>query len=104
MEQVGRRVFKDTTPVQKDDRGRDKVSALASMRVGNSDDTFGVRVRNLSAGGLMTELPQPLEPDAAVEIEISGIGWVGGRVAWQTEGRAGIAFDCTIDPTKARWR
>ena len=40
--------------------------------------------------------------DTPVELEIRGIGHVNGRVAWQAEGRTGIAFDADIDPLKAR--
>ncbi|MCM8730141.1 PilZ domain-containing protein [Hephaestia sp. GCM10023244] len=61
-----------------------------------------VRVRNLSAGGLMIELPRDVAVDTAVEIDVRGIGWVSGRIAWNTAGRAGIAFDAPIDPMLAR--
>ncbi|MGJ3626522.1 PilZ domain-containing protein [Sphingomonas sp. MMS24-JH45] len=62
-----------------------------------------MRVRNISAGGLMAEVPEPITPEnSAIRIEVRGIGWVSGRVAWQTEGRIGIAFDQEIDPRRAR--
>ncbi|MEH3046891.1 MAG: PilZ domain-containing protein [Sphingomonas adhaesiva] len=61
-------------------------------------DGFEVRVRNFSSGGLMAELPHAIAPDSAVEVELPQVGWVAGRVVWQTEGRAGIAFDRAIDP------
>lgn len=61
-----------------------------------------VRVRNLSAGGMMVEYPAPIDPGTRVEVELRGIGQVGGRVAWATDGRIGIAFDRHIDPLKAR--
>lgn len=104
MEQVGRGGSNEATVVCKDDRGRDNVFVLAVMRLPPASDDFAVRVRNLSAGGLMAELPHPLAPDVLVEVQVPGIGWVAGRVAWQTEGRAGIAFETPIDPKDARWR
>ncbi len=80
-----------------DDRGRGELHMSARMRVGADDGGFLVRIRNVSAGGLMAELPYPLPPDSIVEIRLGGFGWVAGRVVWQTEGRTGIAFDRPID-------
>ncbi len=80
-----------------DDRGRGELHLSARMRLGDDDTGFLVRIRNVSAGGLMAELPHPLPPDSVVQIKIDGVGWVVGRVVWQTEGRAGIAFDRSID-------
>ncbi|WEK45025.1 MAG: hypothetical protein P0Y64_09640 [Candidatus Sphingomonas colombiensis] len=40
----------------------------------------------------MAELPRPAAPDAAIEVELAGLGWVPGRVAWQTAGRVGVVF------------
>lgn len=82
-----------------DDRGRGELHMSARMRVSAEDSGFLVRVRNVSAGGLMAELPHPLPPDSAVQIKLNGVGWVTGRVVWQTEGRTGIAFDSVIDVT-----
>lgn len=61
-----------------------------------------VRVRNLSAGGLMAEYPAPIATGTRIEIELRGIGLVGGQIAWATDGRIGIAFDQAIDPMLAR--
>lgn len=102
MEQFGKRVFSDATPLTEAPRGRDSLFLAARLRVEGSSQSIDVRVRNLSSGGLMAELPQPLLPDQAVEVEVRGLGWVRGRIAWQTEGRAGIAFDQEVDPQRAR--
>ncbi|MEH3104725.1 MAG: PilZ domain-containing protein [Sphingomonas phyllosphaerae] len=80
-----------------DERGRGDILLSARMRVHAEDAGFLVRIRNVSAGGLMAELPHPLPPDSMVEIKLDGLGWVAGRVVWQTEGRSGIAFDQPID-------
>jgi hypothetical protein len=60
------------------------------------------RVRNLSSGGLMAEYAAPVQSGTPVEIEVRGVGWVKGRIAWATDGRVGVAFDIEIDPMLAR--
>ncbi len=102
MESVRASVFTEALPADGEPRGRDSLFLHARLKVDGWREERQVRVRNLSAGGLMAELPEPVEPDSAIEIELRGLGWLTGRVAWQTEGRAGIAFDRTIDPQLAR--
>ena len=102
MEQIGKRVFDDAEASKDGPRGRDSLFLMARLRVEGLDEELSVRVRNLSPGGLMAELPVPVVPDSPVRIDVRGIGWVKGRIAWQTEGRAGIAFDKEIDPQRAR--
>lgn len=80
---------------------RDSLLLSAQLRVEGESETT-VRVRNLSAGGLMAEYAQPVDIGTAVEVDVRGVGWVGGRIAWTAEGRVGIAFDREIDPMAAR--
>jgi hypothetical protein len=80
---------------------RDSLFLSAQLRLGDVPETT-VRVRNLSAGGLMVELPMEASVGQSVEVEVRGVGWVPGRIAWTTDGRAGIAFDKPIDPRAAR--
>jgi hypothetical protein len=61
-----------------------------------------VRVRNLSAGGLMIETERPMAVGTVLILGLRGIGEVTGRVAWYAEGRAGVALDAPIDPKRAR--
>ena len=61
-----------------------------------------MRIRNLSAGGLMAEVPARVARGEPVEINLRSIGWITGHVAWVTEGRLGIAFDHSINPIDAR--
>lgn len=61
-----------------------------------------VRVRNLSAGGLMAEYPASVTQGTPVTVDLRGIGAIAGRIAWATDGRIGIAFDDQIDPLRAR--
>lgn len=83
-------------------RGRESLLLMANLRRVGDTRTIPVRVRNLSAGGLMAEINDVIDTDAPIEIEVRGIGWIRGRIAWHTEGRAGIAFDRQIDPQRAR--
>lgn len=80
---------------------RDSLMLAAQFRIGDKPATQ-VRVRNLSSGGLMAEVPQPIDSGTPVEVEVRGVGWVSGRIAWFAEGRVGVAFDREIDPMLAR--
>lgn len=81
---------------------RDSLLLTAGFRLKGSDQIEQVRIRNLSAGGLMAEVAEDIDRDAEVEVQVRGIGWISGRIAWQAMGRVGIAFDKEIDPKKAR--
>jgi hypothetical protein len=81
---------------------RDSLFLMADMRVSGLSDVRAVRVRNLSAGGLMAEYPEGLEHGTMVELDVRGIGWVPGQVAWSAAGRVGVAFERQIDPMLAR--
>ncbi|HEU4959741.1 MAG TPA: PilZ domain-containing protein [Sphingomonas sp.] len=81
---------------------RDSLFLSARFRLKGEKAVEQIRIRNLSAGGLMAELPEGIEPDTEVEVEVRGIGWISGRIAWTAVGRAGVAFDKPVDPKKAR--
>ncbi len=81
---------------------RDSLFLAANLRVVGGRDYAQVRVRNLSAGGLMAEVPAPIPQNTTVELDLRGIGTVLGKVAWNAAGRVGIAFDEQIDPLAAR--
>ncbi len=85
-------------------RGTDRDSLLlkAILRFPSAKDEREVRIRNLSAGGLMAEVPVRVSRGEPVEINLRSIGWITGHVAWVTEGRIGIAFDHPINPKDAR--
>jgi len=80
---------------------RDNLLFDAQFRVVDREPVQ-VRVRNLSAGGLMAEHAEPLARGTVVEVEVRGVGWVSGHIAWCAEGRVGVAFDREIDPQLAR--
>ncbi|MES2753463.1 MAG: PilZ domain-containing protein [Pseudomonadota bacterium] len=80
---------------------RDSLFLAAHLTV-SGEATEQVRVRNLSAGGMMAEYAAPVEIGTKVAVELRGIGAIAGRIAWATDGRIGIAFDQHIDPMRAR--
>lgn len=61
-----------------------------------------VRVRNISAGGMMIDTAIAHPEGTLVIANLKQIGTVDGRIVWSTEKRIGIAFDTAIDPQKAR--
>jgi hypothetical protein len=55
-----------------------------------------IRVRNVSAGGLMAEIGHPVTVGDAVQIELSSQS-VPSTVVWTREGTAGFKFEQNID-------
>ena len=81
---------------------RDSLFLKAELHIVDGDDCGEVRIRNLSAGGLMAEAPVLTKRGDKVELELRNIGRVTGHVAWVAQGRFGVAFDHPIDPKLAR--
>ena len=81
---------------------RDSLFLLAQLRVDGQDAVYRVKVRNLSAGGMMAEGAAKVMRGALVAVELRNIGWVEGSVAWKQDDRFGIAFVDEIDPRVAR--
>jgi len=88
--------------VQQRKSTRDSLFLLATLSTSGPAGEISVRVRNLSAGGMMVETPTPLGKDEFVICELRGIGRVGGRIAWAAPGRLGVMFDHEVDPRDAR--
>ncbi len=82
--------------------GRDSLFVLADLRIDGIVGEQRIRVRNLSAGGLMAEGSFPVQRGQQVWIGLRNIGWVEGTVAWLQDSRFGIAFREEIDPRLAR--
>lgn len=80
---------------------RDSLMLSANFRIAGKPDEQ-VRVRNLSSGGMMAEYAAPIDRGTVVQVEVRGVGWVSGKIAWATDGRVGVAFDSDIDPMLAR--
>ena len=81
---------------------RDSLFLLAQLRVDGQDAIYRVKVRNLSAGGMMAEGEAKVMRGALVQVELRNIGWVNGSVAWKHDNRFGIAFVDEIDPLVVR--
>lgn len=82
--------------------GRDSLFLLAQVRVDGQENPVRVKVRNLSAGGMMAEGEVRVMRGAHVEVDLRNIGWVDGNVAWKQGNRFGIAFAEEIDPKIVR--
>ncbi len=89
-------------PSAQRDGSRDSLLLSAQVRFPGNDAITTVRVRNLSPGGLMAEFAGRVTPGDPIEVDVRGVGWVDGYVAWIAEGRIGVAFGTPIDPLKAR--
>jgi hypothetical protein len=82
---------------------RDSLFMQASVVVPGQPAAVTVRVRNLSAGGMLAEAKiRGLAQGAAVEVELRNVGEVPGRVVWVGDGKFGIAFDHPVDPQAVR--
>ncbi len=82
--------------------GRDSLFLMADMRVDGADGEHRIKVRNLSAGGMMGEGPVRVSRGAIVNVSIRNVGWVEGSIAWVQDNRFGVAFCDEIDPKVAR--
>jgi hypothetical protein len=81
---------------------RDSLFLLAQVRIVGQEAESRVKVRNLSAGGMMAEGDMKVARGSLVQVELRNIGWVDGSVAWKQDDRFGIAFVEEIDPKLAR--
>ena len=81
---------------------RDSLFLLAHVRLAGQEQGGRVKVRNLSAGGMMAEGELKVSRGSLVQVELRNIGWVDGTVAWKQDDRFGIAFVEEIDPKLAR--
>jgi hypothetical protein len=81
---------------------RDSLFVLADLQIEGDATGHRVKVRNLSAGGMMAEGPVKVLRGMPVSINLRNIGWVEGTVAWVQDSRFGIAFRDEIDPKVAR--
>jgi hypothetical protein len=81
---------------------RDSLFLLAQVRVDGQQGASRVKVRNLSAGGMMAEGDAKVVRGTLVAVELRNIGWVEGSVARRQDNRFGIAFVDEIDPAVVR--
>ena len=81
---------------------RDSLFVMADLRIDGIEGEHRIRVRNLSAGGLMAEGGPSTQRGQVAWVNVRNIGWVEGSVAWVQDSRFGIAFREDIDPQLAR--
>ena len=81
---------------------RDSLFVMADLRIDGIEGDHRIRVRNLSAGGLMAEGGPAVQRGQVALVNIRNVGWVEGSVAWVQDSRFGIAFREDIDPLVAR--
>lgn len=86
------------------DNARDSMFLQAILRPlsGGNPPAFSVRVRNLSAGGLMADADAEVAIGDRITVELRNIGQVEGRIAWVRGARFGVTFDTPVDPKLAR--
>ena len=81
---------------------RDSLFVMADLRLDGQDFEHRVKIRNLSAGGLMAEGTVRVARGLVVWVNVRNVGWVEGAVAWVQDNRFGVAFRDEIDPRVAR--
>ena len=82
-------------PVERRDNERVAPLLRVSKLVCEHGDRL-IRVRNVSAGGLMAEIPEPPRVGEQVLVELSSQK-IPSTVVWIREGMVGIKFDQTVD-------
>jgi hypothetical protein len=81
---------------------RDSMLLSATIRLNAEGEIWPIRVRNISAGGLMADCSGPLKRGDEVELELRGVGLQKATVVWTAQDRIGIAFERPINPILAR--
>ena len=92
--------FSLSTAVPRPEERRNDDRLMPMLRVAKLIQDGGreqlIRLRNVSAGGLMAELGHPIEVGTPVAIELSS-QQIPATVVWTREGTAGFKFDQNID-------
>lgn len=86
------------------EKTRDSLFLSAVIAFHDSPQRQTVRVRNLSASGMMIDVAAAKEKGLGVTVTLKNIGDVNGKVVWSTAKRIGITFDQEIDASLARHR
>ena len=92
--------FSLSTAVPRPSERRIDERLIAMLRVAKLTDVSGrdqlIRVRNVSAGGLMAEIGHPVEVGQEVNVELSSQN-IPSTVVWTRDGTAGFKFEQNID-------
>ncbi len=81
---------------------RSSLFIMGSIKVAESDVWVPIKIKNLSASGLMAEGKVTCQQGDRVAVEAKGKVDAEGSVAWIVGGRIGIAFDTLIDPQELK--
>jgi len=81
---------------------RDSLFLMAEVRLEGDSACHRVKVRNLSAGGMMAESDLTVVRGARVTVELRNVPVIEGSIAWVQENRFGVAFAQEIDPRAPR--
>lgn len=81
---------------------RDSLFLLAELSALNGAPIAAIRVRNLSATGLMADCTAPLAANDRVTVALRGINPITATVTWVKGGRIGLEFETDIDPQAVR--
>ena len=82
---------------------RNSLFLTARCRIEGQEAEMLVKLRNISAQGLMAEGPLRPADGALVSIELRNLGWTPGSVAWVQDNRFGIVFAQNIDPARVKY-
>jgi hypothetical protein len=77
---------------------RQDVVNLADVQIGRDPLQHRIKVRNLSARGLMGESALHVSSGTRLTIDLPEVGPVAGTVVWVQEPRFGVAFDDEVEP------
>ncbi len=105
MDMPGPITQSETEPDAEDaarEKARDSTFLSAVVVFDGTSTPQTVRVRNVSAGGMMIDIGAAREKGSGVTANLKNIGEIRGHVIWSTAKRMGIAFDHEIDPHLAR--
>ncbi len=81
---------------------RDSMFLMTDIVTEGGGAAVRVKIRNLSASGMMMEGDVVAKRDTRVTAELRNIGLVAGTIVWVMGRRSGVAFDEPIDPKLAR--
>jgi len=92
--------FSLSTAVPRPDERRDDPRTLSTLRVAKLTESSGreqlIRLRNVSAGGLMAEIGIPLTVGECVALELSSQK-IPATAVWTRDGTVGLKFDQNVD-------
>jgi hypothetical protein len=92
--------FSLSTAVPRPEERRDDPRALSALRVAKLTEASGreqlIRLRNVSAGGLMAEIGYPLAVGEQVSLELSSQK-IPATAVWTRDGMVGLKYDQSVD-------